>query len=133
MKIFKYVFLCGLLIGFSCQKNDLSQLSDEPNSTVEDIAGEPDKTIEAPDKTIEHLTGTLYYSNEAKTWGIRYSYPGTIDNVDIYLIKNVDEHFQFEENKKVKVSGYAYLTDALFPVPAGTTVYSTVITDLTYE
>jgi hypothetical protein len=115
MKLLKYVFLCGLLIGFSCKENDSGKISDEP------------------DKIIEDITGILYYSNECKIWGIRYGYPGTIDKVDIYLIKNSDVNFHFEENKKVKVSGYCYLTDALFPVPAGTIVYHTIITNLTYE
>jgi hypothetical protein len=115
MKIFNYVFLCGLLIGFSCQKNITTEISGEP------------------DKTIKDITGILCYSNESKMWGVRYGYPGTIDNVDIYLIKNSAENFHFVENKKVKISGDCYLTDALFPVPAGTTVYYIIIANLAYE
>jgi hypothetical protein len=115
MKILEYVFLCSLFFVFSCRENEACK-----------IPGEPDKII-------EDITGILHYLNEYETWYIRCGYPGTIDNVDIYLVKNQDKDFHFGENKKVKVSGYCYLTDELFPVPAGTIVYHTIITGLTCE
>ncbi|MDR1202165.1 MAG: hypothetical protein LBL58_11150 [Tannerellaceae bacterium] len=111
MKILKYILLFALPLIFSCQ----------------DEMGEPDKTI-------ENVTGTLRYYNEADIWAIHYYYPGTIDSADLYLIKDTNNDFSFEEGKKVTVSGSCYLLEEeSFSVPVGTTVYYIIITDLTYE
>jgi uncharacterized protein (UPF0128 family) len=87
-----------------------------------------------PDKTIENVTGTLHYFDEAKMWGIYYYYPGTIDSVDTYLIKETDKDFNFEEGKKVTVSGACYrVEEPPFPLTGGQTVYYIIVTKLTYE
>jgi hypothetical protein len=112
MKLFNYILLCALFVGVSCLDN---------------VPG-----MREPDKTIENVTGILHYSNEMGMWGIHYGYPGTIDRVDLYLIKETDEDFHFEEGEKVTVSGSCYLAEAPFPVPAGTTVYYIITTNLTY-
>ena len=88
-----------------------------------------------PDKVVENVSGTLHYSAEDKTWYIYYYFPGTIDSVDIYLIKKMqDKNFPFEEGKKVRVSGSCYqTTDVSFSVFAGTTVYYIIVTNLLEE
>jgi hypothetical protein len=106
-----------LPIVFSCQKDS------------------PDEIWGEPDKTIENVTGILYYSSEMKMWQIQYVYPGTIDSVDVYLIKETTKDFHFEEGKKVTASGYCYLAEmpSSSPVVVGTTVYYIITTNLAYE
>ncbi|MDR0748248.1 MAG: hypothetical protein LBF62_01595, partial [Tannerellaceae bacterium] len=90
--------------------------------------------ITEPDMIIENREGILRYSKDAKMWSIRYGYPGTIDSEDIYLIKETDEDFRFEEGKKVIVSGSCFPAEkGLVIVPAGTMVYYIVTTNLKYE
>jgi hypothetical protein len=109
MKILNYLLLCALPLIFSCLE------------TGSDEMGEPDKTI-------ENVSGTLHYFNEIKMWGIQYYYPGTIDSMDTYLIKEANKDFHFEEGKKVRVSGSCYLVEeAPFPVLGGETVYYIII------
>jgi hypothetical protein len=115
MKIFNYILLCVLPLVFSCQKNSSNE-----------IWGEPDKTI-------ENETGTLHHFIEMKMWSIQHGYPGFIDSVDIYLIKEINKDFHFEEGKKVTVSGSCYFAEKAFPVSVGTTVYDIIITNLTYN
>jgi hypothetical protein len=87
--------------------------------------------ITEPDMTIENREGFLHYSKDAKMWSIQYGYPGTIDSMDIYLIKETDTDFPFEEGKRVMVSGSCYLAEkGLLTVPVGTTVYYIVTTNL---
>jgi hypothetical protein len=84
-----------------------------------------------PDMTIENVTGRLHYSSELKMWEIQYYYPGSIDSVDIYLIKEGKDYF--EEGKEVTVSGFCYLTEVPLPAIGGMTYYYIIITNLTYE
>jgi hypothetical protein len=83
-----------------------------------------------PDMTIENRTGRLHYSDELKMWEIQYGYPGSIDSVDIYLIKEGKDYF--EEGKEVTVSGFCYRTEVPLPAIGGMTYYYIVITNLTY-
>jgi hypothetical protein len=83
-----------------------------------------------PDMTIENVTGRLHYYDEIKMWGIEYGYPGSIDSVDIYLIKEGKDYF--EEGKEVTVSGFCYRTEGPLPAIGGLTYYYIVITKLTF-
>jgi hypothetical protein len=83
-----------------------------------------------PDMTIENRTGRLHYYDEIKMWGIEYGYPGSIDSVDIYLIKEGKDYF--EEGKEVTVSGFCYRTEGPLPAIGGLTYYYIVITNLTF-
>jgi hypothetical protein len=90
--------------------------------------------IDEPDKTLQNVTGTLHYFDEMEMWGIYYSIPGVvfIDRDDLYLIKEINTDFIFEEGKDVIVSGYCYLAGEVpFPISAGETVYYIIVTNLT--
>ncbi|MDR1161553.1 MAG: hypothetical protein LBK45_04350 [Tannerellaceae bacterium] len=116
MKLFYYILLCALPLVFSCQ-NEMGE----------------------PDKTVKNVTGTLHHFNEAEIWGIYYYEPlepGVVlnDGGDLFLIKETNKDFHFEEGKKVTVSGSCYLAEEdPFPVTVGTTVYYIITTKLAYE
>ena len=120
MKTLNCILLCVLPLVFSCREN-------------------PSNEMREPDKTIENVSGTLHYYNEMKMWGIYYTGHIKIvvnDGGDLYLIKETNKDLHFEEGKKVTISGSCYLAELAedpLPVPAGTMVYYTLITNLTYE
>ncbi|MDR1257798.1 MAG: hypothetical protein LBK65_00760 [Tannerellaceae bacterium] len=92
--------------------------------TEEDFTGEG--------RPVSGLTGRLSYYLSYQMWGIEYAYPGSIDAVDIYLIKDgIDDELPVYTSVPVTFSGDSYPTNIWLPWAAGTTVY--YLSNLKYE
>lgn len=103
-KIILFFFILLLLNGFtSCNDTDC------------DLPENADSVI------INDRQGTIFYSEEYKKWGIRSHASGTIDVVDFFLIKNMDNDYE-QEGLPVKFSGEAHDLEIEQP-RAGTTIY----------
>jgi hypothetical protein len=114
--------------------------------------GEPNwNDAREPDLILNNRYGELYYIKEINTWAVSYFHAGSIDAVDVYLLKNFDgSTLDTPSQIPVTLSGncYAIKTGNLIPgdafpygktayfhlfPDAGTEVFYTHITHLIYE
>ena len=123
-KIISALYL--ILACFACEK------------LLVDISGEPDMVV-------ENRLGLLhFFDDDYKKWGVRYHYPDTHDNVDWYIIVDMnDRNFPFSELKEdwteVSVSGFCYripdniLHEKGIPLLGGMKHYYIKVTELKLE
>jgi hypothetical protein len=79
---------------------------------------------------ITDLAGILSYYPDYQMWGVQYVIPGTIDSVDLYLIKEDVKDLSANTSIKVVCSGDAFLSNIESPL-GGLTIY--YITHFTYK
>ena len=100
----RFIFMCVLLACFSCNSDEIINLSDDTNEIQNFI------TNTKPDKIIENSFGTLYYNKELKIWIILpHSSEILNDPSEYYLIVDMENNnFSFEEMVEVSISGFCY-------------------------
>jgi hypothetical protein len=81
------------------------------------------------DATACTVAGTLHYDASGQRWEIDYVRPGTMDAVDVYVVKKYEVRFAEDSRKEVRATGYCYLSDEK-PSLAGHTVYCIDVTSL---
>jgi hypothetical protein len=82
----------------------------------------PDENMENPEECTEIQSGTLSYSAEYRKWIISYHIPGTIDNINTYLISNPGKDYP-DGSSRVEFCGKASLSE-ISPVMPGQTIYN---------
>ncbi|MDR1437169.1 MAG: hypothetical protein LBI65_03520 [Candidatus Symbiothrix sp.] len=79
----------------------------------------------------DSISGTLSYNREIGRWEIRSFVSGTIDSVNIYIIRNYDIDSDTNTQKKVKATGAVSPKDEA--APAGTIIYYLDLETIIYE
>jgi hypothetical protein len=118
-----------LLACVSCRQ-DMADHADDSAETVtkRDVADHADDSAE----TVTNMSGTLSYYPDFGMWGISVSIAGTVDNADLYLIKEFKDLPSPETVARVTFSGKYYPSDKRSPV-AGVEIFYIDITALNYE
>ncbi|MDR1357006.1 MAG: hypothetical protein LBJ58_04980 [Tannerellaceae bacterium] len=109
------------------QTTVVEEVTDGENATDEGVTG-GDLTGESA--SITDLQGTLSYYPDYAMWGVRHAIPGTIDSVDLYLIKDGTGDMPADTSISVIFSGDSFLSDIKAPM-AGLTIY--YITNFQYK
>jgi hypothetical protein len=86
-------------------------------TTDEDVTGESTHVTD--------LSGTLSYYPGYQMWGVRHTIPGTIDSVDLYLIKEDMKDLSTDTSLAVVFSG-DYFLSKLKPSLGGLTIYNII-------
>jgi hypothetical protein len=68
------------------------------------------------------VRGILHYNSSSERWEINYVQPGTIDAVDVYVVKKYKITSPENYRKEVEATGSCYPSDEKSPL-GGHTVY----------
>jgi hypothetical protein len=132
----KKIIMLYILVLFGCSGYSETEKGEDANTLEENFTKinetKSKGSFEAPvpEKTVTDLHGILFYCAEYAMWGISYAIPNTIDNVNLYLIKNFEDNPPEETIRNVIFSGNCYLSDKTSPI-AGTTIFYINIISLT--
>ncbi|MDR1380177.1 MAG: hypothetical protein LBJ47_01715 [Tannerella sp.] len=118
MKIKNMILLITVLLACASCGQDMADQTEDSTKTI---------TV-----TDTNNPGILSYFTDYGMWGISVSVSGTIDNVNLYLIKDFKEDISLETVVRVTFSGNYYPSDKKSPI-GGMEIFYIDITTLRYE
>jgi hypothetical protein len=130
----KFIIIISILLsGVSCMQN----MNEDPKTGDYDTETLPVSLDEegfddakASDCTV---SGTLSYNSELDRWEIRNSPANTIDEVNVYVVKNYEIELPKDTRKNVQATGRCYQSPERTGIPAGTTIYYISVKTLNNE
>jgi hypothetical protein len=127
------ITVLAVILGSCVDKKTEEEFESKQPVVVEDSAtskGTTNEDVTGESTHVTDLSGTLSYYPDYQMWGVRHTIPGTIDSVDLYLIKDDMKDLSTDTSLSVVFSG-DYFPSKLKPSLGGLTIY--IITNFKYN